>query len=1095
MQTKIRLILFFAAFILVEKTLAQFPGWTYSGSLYILTTPEGANLSATVSETGFPLLVRLDKDFFTFSQAKANGEDIRFATMAGVALPYQLEEWDVANGKAAFWVRIPTITGNSRQGIKIFWGNASALSESNGASVFDLANGFEGVWHLNETGSTNTGAYKDATGNANNGTGTAMSSASTITGMVGRAQAFNGTSSFIDCGNKTSQRISGEVSASAWINLAGGEGQVLGSGGGWTDPGYSLFLLKNGPDYKIRIHQQRTGESGYIDNAFPSTNQWHLVGFSWSASDKIVRTYINGIQASQTFSFNGPLGMPLENTNIGRNQTHGFYFNGSIDEAVISSQARSAAWMKLVYENQKPMQTLVGPLVQSGTTFSVSQTQLTVLEGKVATLTATAGGAQKIYWILKDSAAGTILSVDRFNFNYLAGRVTSDKNVILQLKAVFPTEVKTQDITLTIKEDLPDPIFSLTAPTTWNGRDALTLTPVITNQTELTTKGVTTLTYAWDIANIAVTKTVTPGSLTLKRAEKNGTLTVSLSINNGGLNITRSVDITVTQPVSDPWLKRIPTADEKAENSQFYARNELNVCPVPYNGTLGSTADSVYVKIYAGAALQQRQALPLTAAKTYAFSPTLAPALVEYKLEFGSKAGGTETLVSTVTNLVCGDAYIVQGQSNAEATQFGTDDNTATSEFIRTYGSMGGDPGTGWHTAAHLGTGQVGYWGMEVARILMAKYSVPIFIINGAVGGTRIDLHQRNNSNPTDVLTIYGRLLSRIQGAKLTHGIKAVMWHQGENDQGNEAPTGKMDWETYQPYFLQMASDWKADFPNIKNYYIFQIWPAACGGMTAGSESLLREMQRSLPSFYSNMGIMSTLGVRPGSSCHYSAAGYQDFARLLTPLLERDFYGKISTISITPPNVVKAYFTSSAKLEVAVEFDQPVTWKTSLTSEFYLDGVQGKVTAGSVTGNVLTLTLNAASTATKITYLDSRSWSENNILYGANGIAALTFWNVPVYPEKNTVANITAPLHGKAEGDIAIHLNNGVVSITFGRREARPLTVEVVDLRGQTIVRKALTSTTGEAGRLTLSGLHRGVYLLKIKGVGRVAVLKKVTVF
>jgi hypothetical protein len=384
---------------------------------------------------------------------------------------------------------------------------------------------------------------------------------------------------------------------------------------------------------------------------------------------------------------------------------------------------------------------------------------------------------------------------------------------------------------------------------------------------------------------------------------------------------------------------------------------------------------------------------------------------------------------------------------------------------------------------------------MEVARILMAKYNVPIFIINGAVGGTRIDQHQRNNASPTDVLTIYGRLLSRIQGAKLTHGIKAVMWHQGENDQGNEAPTGKMNWETYQPYFLQLASDWKQDFPNIKFYYMFQIWPAACGGMTAGSESLLREMQRSLPSFYSNMGIMSTLGVRPGSSCHYSAAGYQDFARLLTPLLERDLYGKVPATSITPPNVVKTYYTSSAKNEITVEFDQPVIWKASLTSEFYLDGVKGKVTAGAVAGNILTLTLNAASTATKITYLDSRAWAENNILYGANAIAALTFWNVPILPDRNAVENINVPPLGAADRDFAIHLNNGDLSIAFGRHEGRPLTVEIVTLLGQTIIRKALAPAADGARHLTLSGLHRGVYLLKIKSAGRIAMLKKVTVF
>ncbi len=46
---------------------AQYSGWQHSGSIYLLTPPEGANLRATASEDGFPLLVKLDKDFFDFS--------------------------------------------------------------------------------------------------------------------------------------------------------------------------------------------------------------------------------------------------------------------------------------------------------------------------------------------------------------------------------------------------------------------------------------------------------------------------------------------------------------------------------------------------------------------------------------------------------------------------------------------------------------------------------------------------------------------------------------------------------------------------------------------------------------------------------------------------------------------------------------------------------------------------------------------------------------------------------------------------------------------------------------------------------------------
>jgi hypothetical protein len=69
-----------------------------------------------------------------------------------------------------------------------------------------------------------------------------------------------------------------------------------------------------------------------------------------------------------------------------------------------------------------------------------------------------------------------------------------------------------------------------------------------------------------------------------------------------------------------------------------------------------------------------------------------------------------------------------------------------------------------------------------------------------------------------------------------------------------------------------------------------------------------------------------------------------------------------------------------------------------LTSQFHLDGESGKVAAGAASGKVVTLKLTAASTARSITYLDSKSWSPDNLLYGENGIAALTFCDVGISP-------------------------------------------------------------------------------------------------
>jgi hypothetical protein len=352
---------------------------------------------------------------------------------------------------------------------------------------------------------------------------------------------------------------------------------------------------------------------------------------------------------------------------------------------------------------------------------------------------------------------------------------------------------------------------------------------------------------------------------------------------------------------------------------------------------------------------------------------------------------------------VCGDAFLIDGQSNAEATSWGKEDYAFSSEWIRSFGSMEGSPQGArtklWGSATARAKGgmlQVGYWGMELARRLVESERIPICIINGAVGGTRIDQHQRNEADPEDAATIYGRLLWRVRAARLAHGIRGVLWHQGENDQGADGPTGGFGWETYRQFFIEMAAAWKCDYPNLRNYYVFQIWPKSCAMGINGSDNRLREVQRTLPTAFSHMGIMSTLGIEPPGGCHYPPEGYAEFARLIAPLVERDCYGRDFRNAITPPNLVRAIFAEGKRDVIALEFDQPVKWDDSLAGQFYLDGEKGKIISGGVAGNVLTLKLAAPSNAKTITYLDSAAWSQKTLLRGTNGIAALTFCEVPL---------------------------------------------------------------------------------------------------
>ncbi|MDB5335566.1 MAG: putative protein of unknown function acetylesterase, partial [Planctomycetaceae bacterium] len=186
--------------------------------------------------------------------------------------------------------------------------------------------------------------------------------------------------------------------------------------------------------------------------------------------------------------------------------------------------------------------------------------------------------------------------------------------------------------------------------------------------------------------------------------------------------------------------------------------------------------------------------------------------------------------------------------------------------------------------------------------------------------------------------------------------------------------------------------------PNIQHYFVFQIWPKSCSMGINGSDNRLREVQRTLPSLYSNLSVMSTLGIKPPGGCHFPAAGYTEFARLISPLVEQQIYHRAPDQPITPPNLQRARFTSDKRDELDLEFDQDVIWTESLATQFHLDGEPKSVTSGSATGGTLRLKLKKPSKSIRVTYLDSASWSPDNLLYGKNGLAALTFCDVPILP-------------------------------------------------------------------------------------------------
>ena len=189
----------------------DFAKWTHSGTLGFDTTPMGAGVAAGVAD--FPVLIRLDETNFPFSQARPDGADLRFADQDGSALPHEIESWDAAGKTAAIWIKVPVVDGNSdKDFVRMYWGNDTASSRSDGKAVFNVESGFAAVWHL--------GNLQDATANGNHAQnrGTTATSA-----QIADGRAFDGQGG-LAVPHANSLNLNSTLTLAAWVNAETWEG-------------------------------------------------------------------------------------------------------------------------------------------------------------------------------------------------------------------------------------------------------------------------------------------------------------------------------------------------------------------------------------------------------------------------------------------------------------------------------------------------------------------------------------------------------------------------------------------------------------------------------------------------------------------------------------------------------------------------------------------------------------------------------------------------------------------------------------------------------------------------------------------------------
>jgi hypothetical protein len=356
-----------------------YSAWSNSRNIKLNTSATGANVTGNV--TNFPVLVRLAaNEASILSAAKAGGADIRFSKSNGLtALPYEIESW--SGSAASIWVLVDTVFGNNaNQTIKMYWGNAAANSESDGAAVFGSANGFVGVWHMGNA--SGAAARPNAVSGGNPATpaasaGNLATGFIPVAGMVGMADTLrNLTNSatvadedHFDLGASGYNSFTSNLTMSMWIYLASawpGTEYVhfVSLGAAATNNNLWMGRIGNTDNFATQSCNNTTcGDTRTATGALAPLGEWAHIAVRHSGTNGRTKTlFKNGVQIQNNGSNsnnNNINGSNIRTLNyIGRSVWGDRNLRAKVDEVRISAAGRSNDWIRLSYQSQQRVHTL-----------------------------------------------------------------------------------------------------------------------------------------------------------------------------------------------------------------------------------------------------------------------------------------------------------------------------------------------------------------------------------------------------------------------------------------------------------------------------------------------------------------------------------------------------------------------------------------------------------------------------------------------------------------------------------------------------------------------------------------------------------------
>ena len=209
------------------------------------------------------------------------------------------------------------------------------------------------LMHMNEA----SGAIVDTSGQGNNGT--YNGALYYQSGKLNTAIGFDGSNDYVDCGNDSSLRITGNMTLEAWIKpmtfppwMA-----IVSSGDTSTDKGYA-YLFGIDASGHLMFGANRGADGYKISDDTLTTGIFSHVAAVFNPSADLVFFYINGVDTGSSGITDNPVSNSICPITIGARIDDGcgnliWFFNGTIDEVAIWNRILSADEILDIYNRQK----------------------------------------------------------------------------------------------------------------------------------------------------------------------------------------------------------------------------------------------------------------------------------------------------------------------------------------------------------------------------------------------------------------------------------------------------------------------------------------------------------------------------------------------------------------------------------------------------------------------------------------------------------------------------------------------------------------------------------------------------------------------